>query len=538
MELGEIEGNVSIGSSLDLILEQSNENDDIDDEDEGDMGRVAKGDKKYMQLAGSPKSPITNNTGKHNVTPSVNPQQQPPMSKEQVSPPTDDPRKYTRFSPRHRQFIVFIISIAGLLSPLSINIYLPAVRKVEQDLNTTASLVNASVSSFTLAMGIAPLFWGSFSDMFGRKRIYLVALSIYIIATFGCALTRSVEFLIFVRFLQAIGSSAVISLGAGTLSDIFPINERGRAMGFFFMGPLFGPIFAPVIGGNMAEAFGWQSVFWFLFIYGVLITILIALFLPETKMNNGNNTNNTAIVKSAAMGNTQITKPTLKEMFTKPFKNLLLLKEQRVHIPIIYICFLFVALYSVTTTLSRRFMEIYGFSTAQVGNCFLGYGIGNLLGSQFGGYNADRVLSKLKTKHGVKDVPKEWRLHGILIGSIIAPIALFGHGLFLSLETHWILPILADFFVGFGKMMVFTTISTYLVDLFPHQSASITGVNNCCRSLAAAVTSLVAYDLELVVGSVGYYSVLAVLLAVNGGVTFHYVIRKAAFPSSGLGASK
>ena len=84
------------------------------------------------------------------------------------------------------------------------HLQLPVISLIQNSLHTTPTLINATISSFSLAQGIAPLFWGSFSDVLGRRKMYLIAISIYIAATLGCLGlgTRGVEYLIAFRFLQ------------------------------------------------------------------------------------------------------------------------------------------------------------------------------------------------------------------------------------------------------------------------------------------------------------------------------------------------
>ncbi|CAG8717896.1 29097_t:CDS:2, partial [Racocetra persica] len=70
------------------------------------------------------------------------------------------------------------------------------------------------------------------------------------------------------RSFQACGGSSVISIGAGTLSDIFITTERGRAFGWFYLGPLLGPVIGPTIGGYLTQYLGWRFIFGFLSLYG------------------------------------------------------------------------------------------------------------------------------------------------------------------------------------------------------------------------------------------------------------------------------
>jgi len=133
-----------------------------------------------------------------------------------------------------------------------------------------------------LSMSIFPLWWSSFSETAGRRTIYILSFTLFIVFNVIGAFSRSIGFFIAMRILSGGGAAAVQAVGAGTVADIWEPKERGRAMGIFYLGPLCGPLFAPIIGGGLTEAFGWRSTQWFQVIYGGVTLLLVFLCLPET----------------------------------------------------------------------------------------------------------------------------------------------------------------------------------------------------------------------------------------------------------------
>lgn len=83
------------------------------------------------------------------------------------------------------------------------------------------------------------------------------------------------------RILGGGAAASVQAVGAGTIADVWEVKERGRAMGIFYLGPLMGPLFAPIVGGALAQGLGWRSTQWFLAIYGGVVFIFIFFALPE-----------------------------------------------------------------------------------------------------------------------------------------------------------------------------------------------------------------------------------------------------------------
>jgi len=99
-----------------------------------------------------------------------------------------------------------------------------------------------------LSMGIFPLWWSSFSETLGRRTIYIVSFAFFTIWNIASAESTSITMLIIMRILSGGSSAAVQSVGAGSIADIWESKERGKAMGVFYLGPLLGPLVAPIIG--------------------------------------------------------------------------------------------------------------------------------------------------------------------------------------------------------------------------------------------------------------------------------------------------
>ncbi|KAG0060676.1 hypothetical protein BGZ89_012052 [Linnemannia elongata] len=195
------------------------------------------------------------------------------------TPKTDDPKNWPR---RKKNIVVLTIAYCAFVGPLGSSIYMPAVLQVKEDLNTTSSLVSATLSVYVLGMGIMPVFWASLCDYLGRRPIYLISMFIFILGSIFAAIARNIWVFFFMRLIQAVGSSSVLAVGGGSLSDVFHSSERGSAFGLYYLGPLVAPMIGPIIGGVISDRVGWRSTMWLLLGTAVIAFLMVLFILPET----------------------------------------------------------------------------------------------------------------------------------------------------------------------------------------------------------------------------------------------------------------
>ncbi|TRM68571.1 major facilitator superfamily domain-containing protein [Schizophyllum amplum] len=191
-------------------------------------------------------------------------------------PVADDPREWSN---ARKNFSLFLIASGAMIAGLATNIQNPAVADMEEDLPATAGQISLSISLFILIQGFAPIWWSSISEVKGRKIVYIVSIAIFTVGSIIVAVSNSIGLVIGFRCVQAVGSSAVIAIGAATLADVYEPAERGTKMGIYYMAPLLGPSLAPVLGGVLTTGFNWRAPFWFLVIVsGISLCGFIFLF--------------------------------------------------------------------------------------------------------------------------------------------------------------------------------------------------------------------------------------------------------------------
>ncbi|WP_187263859.1 multidrug effflux MFS transporter [Pontibacter beigongshangensis] len=185
-----------------------------------------------------------------------------------------------------KQYFVTILILGSLstISPFAIDMYLPGFPAIAADLNTTISQVQFSLTSYLIGISVGQLLYGPLLDRFGRKKPLYVGLVIYMVASVGCALTYSVDSLIAMRFLQAIGGCVGMVAAQALVRDIFPVNKTAQAFSLLTLVIAVSPMVAPTVGGYMTATFGWHSVFIALAVISLILLAGVYFFLPVGKM--------------------------------------------------------------------------------------------------------------------------------------------------------------------------------------------------------------------------------------------------------------
>ncbi|CNH90712.1 multidrug effflux MFS transporter [Yersinia intermedia] len=181
-----------------------------------------------------------------------------------------------------QKFLFLLLSLI-LLGPLGIDLYLPTIPAIAKGLNSSESLIQSTIALFILVLGMGQLIAGPLVDKYGRKPIAIIGIILYMLGAAMAALAVSPLMFVSSRLLQGVAVCCTAVVAFSGVRDRLNGNEAARAFGFLNGTLNIVPALAPLLGGLLAEAFGWRAPFWFLALYGLLVLILIILFLPETR---------------------------------------------------------------------------------------------------------------------------------------------------------------------------------------------------------------------------------------------------------------
>ncbi|TCC84165.1 multidrug effflux MFS transporter [Pedobacter hiemivivus] len=178
--------------------------------------------------------------------------------------------------------LILILGSLTALGPFSIDMYLPGFPAIAADLQTNTSRVSLSLSSFFIGISAGQLLYGPLLDRFGRKRPLYLGLLVYILASAGCAFVTTIDALIGLRFIQALGSCAATVASVAMVRDLFPVKDNAKVFALLMLVLGVSPMVAPTLGGYVTVAFGWHTIFLILLGLGTFNLIASWLWLPES----------------------------------------------------------------------------------------------------------------------------------------------------------------------------------------------------------------------------------------------------------------
>ena len=181
---------------------------------------------------------------------------------------------------QNRKIIILILGALSTISPFAIDMYLPAFPQIAAAHHTSTARISLSLASYFAGLAAGQLFYGPLLDRFGRKLPLYAGLTLFIAASVLCLGSRTVEWLITLRFVQALGGCAAQVSAMAMVRDFFPAHETAKIISLLILVISASPLLAPSVGVFVAIHLGWQWVFIVLSLFVGLMMIVSRVWLP------------------------------------------------------------------------------------------------------------------------------------------------------------------------------------------------------------------------------------------------------------------
>lgn len=183
----------------------------------------------------------------------------------------------------NRGAITACVILAVIMQALDTTIANVALPYIQGSVSASADQINWVLTSYIVAAAIMTPPSGFLAARFGRKRVLLVAIAGFVVASVLCGISQSLIEIVVFRLLQGFFGAALVPLSQGFLLDMYDVKERGSAMALFGISVMVGPVLGPVIGGWLTENISWRWVFYINVPIGALAFAGLSIFVTETK---------------------------------------------------------------------------------------------------------------------------------------------------------------------------------------------------------------------------------------------------------------
>lgn len=186
--------------------------------------------------------------------------------------------------------LIALLVVGSLMMPLSLDMYTPAIPHMTGYFKTTDFMVNLTVVGYFVFYAVSLLLFGPFSDRYGRKPVLVASLAVYAAGGALCALSPSIEALIDMRMVQAVGAGAFCAVSTAIVKDAFIEEKRQSVLFVIQVMFVIGPVVAPIVGAAVLQFADWRGTFWVLSGIGAVCLVGSILFretLPRDERFQG-----------------------------------------------------------------------------------------------------------------------------------------------------------------------------------------------------------------------------------------------------------
>jgi len=437
----------------------------------------------------------------------------------QQKPPPEPPNlvQYTNpfdWPDKRKQFTILVSCIITALTAFSAGAYSPGVGQMSKEWGVSIVAALVGITTFTTGFAIAPMVLAPFSEINGRRPMFIASGILFIICQLCSGLTQSYAGMLVVRFFAGVGGSTFSTMVGGVVSDIYHAEDRNTPMALFSGSALFGTGWGPLVCGFIAQNTTWRWIFYFQAISCGTMVALICLVFKETRgsvllsrkakaLNQWYEAREAAgyygfITVDADKRGTASSqrirwkvksdeeRASLAKMIGislyRPFH--LLFTEPVVFWFGLWVAFSWAVLYLTLAAIPLVFQGNYGFSLQQANAVFAAMCIASVLATLLSIYQ-----ERIAKKYGKLSTTPEGRLYFACVESALMPIGLFMFGWTSFSDMHWIAPTVSIGVATIGIFAIYLATFNYLADTYHRYASSALAAQSFCRNMLGKSSS-------------------------------------------------
>lgn len=178
--------------------------------------------------------------------------------------------------------VTTVLAFLTAVAPLATDMYLPAFPRMAEDLGTSASAVQLTLTTFMIGLALGQLVIGPLSDQRGRRGLLILGTAVSTVAGAVCALAPDIGVLVGARFVHGFAGAAGIVLARAVVADRASGAAAAKLFGLMMMIQGIAPVAAPLLGGGLSGAIGWRGIFWVLTAISAVLLVCVLVLVPET----------------------------------------------------------------------------------------------------------------------------------------------------------------------------------------------------------------------------------------------------------------
>lgn len=442
-----------------------------------------------------------------------------PGKDDTLAPEPPDLRNYVSpftWSESRKTFTTWLSCAVTVVTAYTAGSYSSASLQMSQYWGVSQVAILVGITTFTTGFAIAPMVLAPFSELNGRKPVFVASGILFVVCQLCCAVTRSYPGMLVARFFVGVGGSTFSTMVGGVVADIYHTQDRNTPMALFSGAALLGTGLGPLCSGFIAQHISWRWVFYIQVISCGFLILLVVVFFKETRgsvllsrraaiLNKWYEAREKVglvgfeipvgdggIKKESQRIRWKVKSDEERESLAKmigvsvyrPFH--LLFTEPVVFFFSLWVSFSWAVLYLTFSSIPLVFSTSHHFNVAQIGAVFSAMCVGAILSTILSVYQ-----EKVARHYGKMSSTPEGRLYFSCIESALMPIGLFWFGWTSFPSIHWIVPTLAIGCATMGIFSIYLAVFNYLADTYHRYASSALAAQSFCRNMLAGVFPLV-----------------------------------------------